>query len=214
MGSSTSKANDNTIDKTDEQNDVQDYNDTELPDGDIIQVGDEKKYYINHIAGIASGKVIPIVDDQPVNGPPTIRGDTIYYSNGSEILKWLDEDADQGLYLISINDDNRKLMKKVKELLLLNTEKPQQTSQPIMSPSPSPQPQQNISSDDREDRFKEAEDEDEQRRPQYGGMGKVFYKGYYYKVRKEGRKLFIKTKNEGDISFTKVQRWASRHCKY
>jgi len=210
MGANQGKQEDQTTDQNQEE-------ENQLPEGTIIPVGDEKKYYINHIAGIASGEVVPIVDDQPVNGPPTIRGDTIYYSNGSEILKWLDEDPDKGLYLISISDDNRKLMKKVKDMLKLNTSSDNKQSSQIQQPTQTIQPMSQSSSEMQP--VEEQENENYQResgemQPQYGGIGKVFYKGYYYKVRKQGRKLFIKTKNEGDISFTKVQRWANRHCKY
>jgi hypothetical protein len=40
-----------------------------------------------------------------------------------------------------------------------------------------------------------------------GGVQKVFYKGYYYKVRRSGKKQFIVTKNEGNVSLAKALKW-------
>jgi hypothetical protein len=40
-----------------------------------------------------------------------------------------------------------------------------------------------------------------------GGVnGKVFYKGYYYKVRTESRRKFIRTKHEGDVPLSHVKK--------
>jgi hypothetical protein len=40
-----------------------------------------------------------------------------------------------------------------------------------------------------------------------GGSNKVFYKGYYYKIRKDGRRKVIKTKKEGLVSISDVKKW-------
>jgi len=40
-----------------------------------------------------------------------------------------------------------------------------------------------------------------------GGHDKVFYKGYYYKVRSAGKKQYIKTKI-GDVSLANVRKWS------
>lgn len=46
-----------------------------------------------------------------------------------------------------------------------------------------------------------------------GGAQKVFYKGYHYKIRTEGRKKFIQTKHEGAVSLAKVREWANKNKK-
>jgi hypothetical protein len=40
----------------------------------------------------------------------------------------------------------------------------------------------------------------------FGGGIKVLYKGYYYKVRIEGRRKFIRTKHEGDVPLSQVKK--------
>lgn len=42
---------------------------------------------------------------------------------------------------------------------------------------------------------------------------KVLYKGYYYKVRTQGRRRYITTKHEGDVPLSKVKAYANRHSK-
>jgi hypothetical protein len=40
-----------------------------------------------------------------------------------------------------------------------------------------------------------------------GGKSKIFYKGYYYKIRKDGRRNVIKTLKEGLVSVNDVKKW-------
>lgn len=44
---------------------------------------------------------------------------------------------------------------------------------------------------------------------QKGGFGKVFYKGYYYKIRIAGSKKFILTKHEGEVPLHLVKKHSS-----
>jgi hypothetical protein len=46
-----------------------------------------------------------------------------------------------------------------------------------------------------------------------GNSTKIFYKGYYYKIRTEKKKSFIVTKNEGQVSVSTVNKWRSKHEK-
>ena len=46
-----------------------------------------------------------------------------------------------------------------------------------------------------------------------GSSSKIFYKGYYYKIRTEKKKSFIVTKNEGQVSVSTVNKWRSKHEK-
>lgn len=52
--------------------------------------------------------------------------------------------------------------------------------------------------------------------PTWGGSQeniKVFYKGYYYKVRVEGKRQHINTKHEGRVSLTIVRKWQKNSTK-
>lgn len=48
---------------------------------------------------------------------------------------------------------------------------------------------------------------------QQGGnisTSKIFYKGYYYKLRKEGKRTFILTKHEGEVSLSIIKKWTNQ----
>jgi hypothetical protein len=42
---------------------------------------------------------------------------------------------------------------------------------------------------------------------------KILYKGYYYKIRVEGRKKFILTKKEGQVSLADAKKWLKKNKK-
>lgn len=46
-----------------------------------------------------------------------------------------------------------------------------------------------------------------------GGSQKVFYKGYYYKIRTEARSKFILTKHEGKVLLSAVKKWNKTKSK-
>ena len=46
-----------------------------------------------------------------------------------------------------------------------------------------------------------------------GATTKILYKGYYYKIRTEGRKKFILTKKEGQVSLADAKKWLKKNKK-
>lgn len=46
-----------------------------------------------------------------------------------------------------------------------------------------------------------------------GGVAKVLYKGYYYKVRTDGRRKFIRTKHEGDVALATALKKLKKRVK-
>jgi hypothetical protein len=44
----------------------------------------------------------------------------------------------------------------------------------------------------------------------FGGTNRILYKGYYYKIRKDGKKQYIQTKHEGQVSLSQVKRQTTK----
>jgi hypothetical protein len=57
--------------------------------------------------------------------------------------------------------------------------------------------------------------EHKEKQPQNAGSAtaKILYKGYYYKIRTEGRKKFILTKKEGQVSLADAKKWLKKNKK-